>query len=97
MTTPEQVPYSWLSKYGFGGRDADFETSTKSPSGKRDGSGNVLSVWQEYVADTGHTNETSRFSAKIEMRNDAPVVTCEPSLNEKGTASPPHLHLHLPK
>ena len=87
MTTPEQVPYSWLSKYGFGGEEADFETAAKLPSGKRDGSGNALSIWQEYVAGTDPTNETSRFTAKIEMRDGVPIVTWEPDLNEEGTKS----------
>ena len=67
MTTPEPVPYSWLSNYGFGGRDADFETTANAPSGKSDGTGRTLSVWQDYVAGTDPTNLTSRFTAKIEM------------------------------
>ena len=87
MTTPEQVPYSWLSNYGFGGREADFETAANAPSGKRDGSGKDLSVWQVYVAGTDPTNETSRLSAKIEMRDGLPVLTWEPDLNENGTKS----------
>jgi len=33
------------------------------------------------------TNETSRFSAKIEMRDGVPVVTWEPDLNENGVKS----------
>ena len=87
MTSPEQVPYSWLSTYGFGGRGADFETAANAPSGKRDGAGRATSVWQEYVAGTDPTNETSRFSAKIEMRDGVPVVTWEPDLNENGVKS----------
>ena len=87
MTSPEPVPYSWLSTYGFGGIVADFETAAKAPSGKRDGGGKVLSVWQDYVAGTDPTNVTSRFTAKIEMCDGEPIVTWEPDLNENGTKS----------
>lgn len=85
--TQEPVPYSWLSKYGLGGMDADFETAAKAPSGKRDGAGRATSVWEEYVAGTDPSNETSRFTAKIEMKDGAPIVTWEPDLNEDGTKS----------
>ena len=33
------------------------------------------------------TNETSRFTAKIEMKDGDPIVTWEPDLNENGTKS----------
>ena len=36
---------------------------------------------------TDPTNETSRFEAKIEMKDGVPVVTWEPDLNENGTKS----------
>ena len=55
VTTPEPVPYSWLSNYGFGGLEADFETAANSLNGKRDGAGKQLSVWQDYVAGTPRT------------------------------------------
>ena len=87
MTTPEQVPYSWLSQYGFGGRDTDFETAANAPSGKHDGSGKALSVWQEWVAGTDPTNAASVFTAKIEMRDGLPVLMWEPDLNESGGKS----------
>ena len=87
MTTPEQVPYSWLSQYGFGGRDTDFETAANAPSGKHDGSGKALSVWQEWVAGTDPTNAASVFTAKIEMRDGLPVLMWEPDLNESGAKS----------
>ena len=43
-----------------------------------------LHVWQDYVAGTDPTNATSRFTAKIEMVDGAPVVTWEPNLNTNG-------------
>ena len=45
----------------------------------------ATSVWEEYVAGLDPTNETSRFAAKIEMKDGVPVVTWEPDLNESGT------------
>ena len=44
----------------------------------------MLQVWQDYVAGTDPTNLTSRFTAKIEMVDGAPVVTWEPDLNTNG-------------
>ena len=63
LTSPEPVPYSWLSDYGFGGCEADFETADNSATGKRDGAGRLLSVWQDYVAGTDPTNIASRLTA----------------------------------
>ena len=85
MTTPEPVPYSWLSNYGFGGLEADFETAANSLNGKLDGAGKQLSVWQDYVAGTDPTNVASRLKARIEMRGNEPFVSWEPDLNENGT------------
>ena len=87
MTTPEPVPYSWLSNYGFGGLEADFETAANSLNGKLDGAGKQLSVWQDYVAGTDPTNVASRLKARIEMRGNEPFITWEPDLNENGTKS----------
>ena len=61
--------------------------AANAPSGKRDGAGSPTSVWEEFVAGTDPTNETSRFEAKIEMKDGVPVVTWEPDLNENGTKS----------
>ena len=56
------------------------------PSGKTQG-GMATSIWEAFVAGPDPTNETSRFEAKIEMRDGVPVVTWEPDLNEGGTKS----------
>ena len=53
-------------------------------SGKTQG-GAATSVWEEFVAGTDPTNALSVFTAKIEMRDGAPVVTWELDLNESGT------------
>lgn len=80
LTTPEQVPYSWLTKYGFDGKEIDFETVAGTLSGKAQG-GKATRLWEEFVAGTNPTNETSVFTAKIDMQEGVPVVTWEPNLN----------------
>ena len=65
------------------GVGTDYETAGNAASGKVQG-GRVLQVWQDYVAGTDPTNLASRFTAKIEMVDGAPVVTWEPDLNTNG-------------
>ena len=83
LTTPEPVPYAWLSGYGLGG-DSDFETAAKGATGKRGGDGRALQVWQDYVAGTDPTNAASVFTAGIEMVGGVPPVTWSPNLNTNG-------------
>jgi formylglycine-generating enzyme required for sulfatase activity len=83
LTSPEPVPYSWLSQYGLGVASGDFEAAANAASGKTQG-GAATSVWEEFVAGTDPTNVTSRFVAKIEMCNGEPIVTWEPDLNTNG-------------
>ena len=78
------VPYSWLTRYGLGVAEGDFETAANAPSGKSGGDGRAMCVWQDYVAGTDPTNAASLFSAKIEMRGGGPVVTWTPDLNKNG-------------
>lgn len=82
LTTPEPVPYAWLDAYRLG-VGTDYETAGNAASGKMQG-GRLLQVWQDYVAGTDPTNLTSRFTAKIEMVDGAPVVKWEPDLNTNG-------------
>ena len=44
----------------------------------------AMPVWQDYVAGTDPTNAFSKFTAKIEMKDGAPVVTWSPALNGEG-------------
>ena len=83
LTTPEPVPYAWLSGYGLGG-DSDFETAAKGATGKRGGDGRALQVWQDYVAGTDPTNAASVFTAGIEFVGGVPQVTWSPNLNTNG-------------
>ena len=83
LTTPEPVPYAWLSGYGLGG-GSDFETAAKGATGKRGGDGRALQVWQDYVAGTDPTNAASVFTAGIEFVGGVPQVTGSPNLNTNG-------------
>lgn len=85
VTTPEPVPYSYfdahcptlLSQYG-----GDYETTAKAVAAN-----GRHKVWECYVAGISPTNETAQFTATIEMKDGAPIVTWEPDLNENGTKS----------
>ena len=43
-----------------------------------------MPVWQDYVAGTDPTNALSWLTAKIAMKDGAPVVTWSPALNGEG-------------
>ncbi len=83
LTSPEPVPYSWLSQYGLGVASGDFEAAANAASGKMN-LGRPTTVWEEFVAGLDPTNENSRFEAKIEMVDGMPVVKWEPDLNTNG-------------
>ena len=82
VTTPEPVPHSYidnvcptlLAEYGGDYEAAAFATALNGHN----------KVWECYVAGISPTNENSRFSAKIEMRDGLPVVMWEPDLNTNG-------------
>ena len=81
LTSPEKVPYSWLAQYGLGVASSDFEAATKATAAN-----GRNKVWECYVAGISPTDETSQFTAKIEIRDGEPVVTWEPDLNAGGAA-----------
>ena len=83
LTTPEPVPYSWLTGYNLG-LDSDFETAAKQATGKVDAKGRAMAVWQDYVAGTDPTNQNDLLRAVIAMSNDVPIVTWSPNLNTNG-------------
>ena len=88
-TTPVPVRHDWLAKYSgiLTAAGNDYEAAAMRPTGKRDGKGNALCVWHDYVAGTDPTNLNSRFRAKVDLANGTPVVKWEPDLNEDGTKS----------
>ena len=83
LTTPEPVPYSWLTGYNLG-LDSDFETAAKQVTGKVDATGRAMSVWQDYVTGTDPTNPDDTFYAMIAISNGMPCVTWTPNLNTNG-------------
>ena len=84
LTTPEPVPYSWLTEYNLGVVEGDFEAAANAANGKTSW-GRPMSAWQDYVAGTDPTNAASRLTAKIEMQGATPIITWEPDLNTNGT------------
>ena len=83
LTSPEPVPYSWLSQYGLGVASGDFEAAANAASGKLN-CGRPTEVWEEYVAGLDPTNANSQLKAMIEMHGETPIVTWDPNLNEDG-------------
>lgn len=62
----------------------DFAAALAKKTGKRDGAGNELAVWHDYVAGTDPTDVNSIFKAKIEIRDGMPIIEWEPNLNSNG-------------
>ena len=85
-TTPVPVRHDWLAKYSgiLSAAGNDYEAAAMRPTGKKDGKGNALCVWHDYLAGTDPTNANSVFRAKVEFENGRPKVGWEPDLNEKG-------------
>lgn len=81
---------TWLARYpGFSERfGTDFTTALTAQTGKRDGAGNPLSVWQDLVAGTDPTDETSAFTASISVDavTGRPVIGWTPELPAAETA-----------
>ncbi len=73
-TWAAQFP-SYVAKFG-----SDFTASLTKPTGKKDAAGNVMQVWQDYVAGTDPTDMNDLFRAEIAVVNGAPVVSWSPVL-----------------
>ena len=70
---------SFIAKFGD-----NLAAALTKKTGKRDGAGNELAVWHDYVAGTDPTDSNSTFKATIEFKNGMPVVEWEPNLNSNG-------------
>lgn len=81
QTTDVPVPYAWLVQHNSEIVDEfeAYETVAKATA-----SNGRNKVWECFVAGISPTNETSVFTAKIEMKDGVPVVTWEPNLNTNG-------------
>lgn len=80
-TTAVPVPYAWLLQNDpeivdeFDAYEAAALATAMNGHNK---------VWECYVAGISPTNETARFSAKIEMVGGIPQITWSPNLNTNG-------------
>lgn len=83
------IPRSWFSQYkGFAEKfGTDLAKAATMDTGKVDGNGNAMQVWQDYVAGTDPTDEDSKLSVGIEMKNGKPKITWTPNQNVEGTKS----------
>ena len=78
------VPSSWTVNYPkstekFG---SDFTKALAMQTGKKDGAGNPMFVWQDYVAGTDPTDETDVFSASITIVDGKVKVSYSPELDD---------------
>lgn len=92
------VPESWKAELDmqFGlGTATEFEKkfgtnwagALTQTTGKKNGVGVDMKVWEDFVAGTDPTDVNSKFSACIEMVGGKPVVTWTPALNGAGVKS----------
>jgi len=70
------IPATWMVNYPsfvskFG---SDFTKALMMPTGKRDGAGNAMLVWQDYVAGTDPTKEDDVFKASITKDTNGKVI-----------------------
>ena len=88
---PVAISSAWADQYGeafttkFGD---DFSTAITALSGKSDGAGNAMYVWQDFVAGTDPTDEDDVFTASITFDKETgyPVISWTPELTEAEAA-----------
>lgn len=78
--TAVPIPYGWLESHGLL-TNTDAETAAKQLTGKRDGSGRLLTVEDDFIAGTDPTNGNDIFTVSIIISNGVPVVEWKPNLN----------------
>lgn len=78
------IAQDWAAQYpGFEAAfGADFTVALTMETGKRDGAGRPLHVWQDYVAGTDPTDPASLFAASIvhDAQTGDMIVSCSPEL-----------------
>lgn len=80
---PVAVSSTWAEQYpNFEARfGSDFTAALTQPTGKRDGAGNAMLVWQDFVAGTDPTKEDDVFKADIAFDDEGkPVISWTPEL-----------------
>ena len=75
------IPYAWLLQ-----NDSEIvdEFDAYEAAANATAANGFNKVWECYVTGISPTNEAAKFSAKIEMKDGAPVVTWKPDLNTNG-------------
>lgn len=78
------VPESWANNYpGFESKfGSNFTQALLKPTGKKDGAGNDMLVWQDYVAGTDPTDEKDVFTASITIVDGKVTVSYTPELDD---------------
>jgi hypothetical protein len=79
-----EIPDEWFERYYPNASASERQIIAEGAGVKTDASGVAMPVWQDYVAGTDPTNAFAKFTAKIEMKDGAPVVTWSPALNGDG-------------
>lgn len=79
------VPASWVDNYPafttkFG---TDFIKALSMKTGKKDGAGNDMFVWQDYVAGTDPTKEDDVFKASITIADGKVTISYSPELDDE--------------
>ena len=80
---PVAISSEWAAQYpGFAAKfGGDFTAAITKPTGKRDGAGNLMQVWQDFVAGTDPTDENDKFTASITFDEDGrPIIAYSPEL-----------------
>ena len=84
------VTSEWAAQYpSFTTRfGSDFTKAVTKPTGKRDGAGNAMYVWQDFVAGTDPTDEDDVFTASITFDKETgnPIISWTPELTEAEAA-----------
>ena len=78
------IPSSWAENYPafeskFG---LDFTKALSMKTGKKDGAGNDMFVWQDYVAGTDPTKPEDKFTASITVVDGKVTVSYTPELDD---------------
>ena len=80
------VPHGWFKQFpGF--RELfgdDLASALRIHTGKRTSSGEMMYVWQDYVAGTDPTDPNDVFRAFISFTNGMPCINWTPDLNTNG-------------
>ena len=84
------ISEEWAGQYsGFTAKfGSDFGAAVTAQTGKRDGAGNPMFVWQDFVAGTDPTDETDVFRASItfDAATGDPVISWTPELSPEEAA-----------